>query len=1127
MKQTKKFLSVILVLCMICTMLPSMTVSAAAANEITVTDWNGFLKASETENAVIILSNNIESPQGAGDDALFLKKSVTIRGNGNTMMLNCGGIVLGGNVTFENITLYFANMVRNAIIANGHTLTLNGVKRGNLSPRIHLFCGSVSDYNGSQAIPETGPAGHIIIKGENHLGDIFAGSLSDGADETAAKPNNFTGSSTITIESSATHSIENIYAHGARESRGEGSGDLLYPNPERYKVTGGVSINLNNRRVKNIYGQTGGSSDAVVTYTDSDGKGYLFEPMISSIGKLVLQSGGTEYSADLQPATGSSFSSKGAEVSAPSNTRLSLVNFKNDLTINNFTGGGELVLGKLQTLTISGTVNGTTGIGIGEIFSNASTTVPVENQTYIVAPNSSNESFKLIPHSGNPDMVLNRENNGDWVIPVSDGDTIIVKNANIPEQVSMSANSNGKSIPLTINYQSNTAFDSLLYVPVDISVNGSPTTRTGDEYGGFDYTIDNVNGNNPLTLYFHEQNLYIGGISSAIPTGIYQITFTIPARNMVDRKPLTLDTTLIVPEPTKKEQATLTINSNSVTTYGKDVTLSTSGGTGAGDVTYFVTNGTGAATISGNVLTPTKVGTVTVTAIKAEDETYNATFSDEMTITIDKATPTGTPEYTHITTSGKTLADAGLTTMGSTFNTPGTVVWELADTTSVEANTPYKWIFTPTDTINYNSLTDSITLYHALSNNVSSGSGGDMNGGVSGGMSGSMSSGMSGSMSGGISGTTNKTGVNTSDGATTNTNTKVTPNATTKGSTSSVIITASMGQEIVEQAVKRSSTKVIIAPNITGNVNKAEVSIPSETIRKIGQQTKANLTVSTPMAEVSIPNGSLSDLSSKGGNVTVSTEKVGNTITLGITASGENITKIPLGILMTVSHENTTPGTVAVIVHEDGTREIVKSSVSSNGKVFIPLSGSTTVELVENRKEFEDVRKDEWHKDAADFVSARGLLNGTSQTRFSPEMPMTRGMLAQVLYNLENNPDYTYDGSFQDIKGQEWFFKAALWAAGRGIILGYEDGSFRGNDPISREQLAVILWRYSGGLESTHDITNFSDAVQVSDYAKQALAWANENGIINGKGSGILDPKGQATRAQVAQMLKNLLENMN
>lgn len=189
-------------------------------------------------------------------------------------------------------------------------------------------------------------------------------------------------------------------------------------------------------------------------------------------------------------------------------------------------------------------------------------------------------------------------------------------------------------------------------------------------------------------------------------------TVTISSHNYAD---FTKEVTLTLTD--KDDQAALTLTGGTTVVYGETLQLGTTGGSGTGAVTYAVTNGTGEATIDATgKLTPTKAGTVTVTATKAADANYNSVTSAPVTITITKATPTGAPGYTAITAEGKTLADAGLNV--GTITPEGTIKWvaengaDLADNTAVEANKSYSWVFTPTDTANYETLTGSIQLWH-------------------------------------------------------------------------------------------------------------------------------------------------------------------------------------------------------------------------------------------------------------------------------------------------------------------------------------------------------------------------------------------------------------------------------
>ncbi len=172
---------------------------------------------------------------------------------------------------------------------------------------------------------------------------------------------------------------------------------------------------------------------------------------------------------------------------------------------------------------------------------------------------------------------------------------------------------------------------------------------------------------------------------------------------------------------------------------------------------------------------------------------------------------------------------------------------------------------------------------------------------------------------------------------------------------------------------------------------------------------------------------------------------------------------------------------------------------------------------------FTDVSTGAWYYDAVKFVSENGLMNGVGNSLFAPEANLSRGMLTQILYNKEGQPTVTDNGAFTDVKPGVWYSMAVSWASEKGIVGGYGNGLFGPDDNITREQLAVMLWRYAGKPVPPNLLLNFTDANLVSDYAIDAMRWAVDKGIINGKGNGILDPRGYATRAEAAQVLKNYL----
>lgn len=209
--------------------------------------------------------------------------------------------------------------------------------------------------------------------------------------------------------------------------------------------------------------------------------------------------------------------------------------------------------------------------------------------------------------------------------------------------------------------------------------------------------------------------------------------------------------------------------------------------------------------------------------------------------------------------------------------------------------------------------------------------------------------------------------------------------------------------------------------------------------------------------------------------------------------------------------ENVTSGTVAVIVHEDGTEELVKDSKPTEHGVQLELSGSTTVKIIDNSKTFDDT-KDHWSKDDVNFVAARELFNGVGGNQFGVSQPMTRGMVNTVLARLAG-VDTTPS------QGQAWYEVGTDWAKKNGI----SDGT-NPTAPVTREQLATLLYRYAG-YPSVSGTLHAADAASVSDYAEDALLWANQNGIVNGVGSNTIAPKDNAQRAQVAAMLARYLQN--
>lgn len=224
---------------------------------------------------------------------------------------------------------------------------------------------------------------------------------------------------------------------------------------------------------------------------------------------------------------------------------------------------------------------------------------------------------------------------------------------------------------------------------------------------------------------------------------------------------------------------------------------------------------------------------------------------------------------------------------------------------------------------------------------------------------------------------------------------------------------------------------------------------------------------------------------------------------------------------------NVNPGVVAVIVNPDGTEEIVKDCVVTDDGVVLCLDGDATVKVVDNTKAFDDIPGNNWASDDIRFVTAREIFNGTGCGSFSPNNEMSRGMLAQVLYNFDRDAAPVSGEAFPDATGK-WYDDAANWAASIGVVTG-TGASFEGQKDITREQLAAMLYRYAKakGYDISVDasLTRFSDASSVSGYAEDAMRWAVAHGLIKGTGAG-LNPRGSATRAQVAAIMARFCANV-
>lgn len=206
--------------------------------------------------------------------------------------------------------------------------------------------------------------------------------------------------------------------------------------------------------------------------------------------------------------------------------------------------------------------------------------------------------------------------------------------------------------------------------------------------------------------------------------------------------------------------------------------------------------------------------------------------------------------------------------------------------------------------------------------------------------------------------------------------------------------------------------------------------------------------------------------------------------------------------------------------------------IAEDGSVQLQLSHASQYAIViddhsHSALPFTDVRADDWFYDVVGYVYNAGLMTGTSDSEFSPNVATTRGMIVAILHRLEGSPTVTTN-AFSDVDVDDWYAQAVNWAASEGIVGGFGDGTFAPNAPITREQMASILYRYSDykgmDVSARADLSRYSDAAAIGDWATDVLSWANATGLITGMSADTIVPQGEATRAQTAAVLQRYLE---
>lgn len=292
--------------------------------------------------------------------------------------------------------------------------------------------------------------------------------------------------------------------------------------------------------------------------------------------------------------------------------------------------------------------------------------------------------------------------------------------------------------------------------------------------------------------------------------------------------------------------------------------------------------------------------------------------------------------------------------------------------------------------------------------------------------------------------------------------------------------------------------KIETIVNADGSVTKIETKSDGTVIETTTWRDGSTLTAETS------PNGRVETVEKRADGTTVETVESASG---GITAS-VSVPKSVGSTRVDIPVSKPTGSMVAVIVHPDGTEEIVKGSVVTETGIALRAEGDVRLKIIDNAKRFNDMAN-HWAKDAVEFASSRELFNGVGNDAFGPDRSMTRGMVSTVLARL---------AGADTAGGETWYAKGTVWAVENGI----SDGTAP-EQPVTREQLAAMLYRYAGSPAVSGEL-GFDDADSISAWARDAVRWCVDNGILNGVGGNRMTPQDLARRGQVAAMLMRFLQ---
>lgn len=393
------------------------------------------------------------------------------------------------------------------------------------------------------------------------------------------------------------------------------------------------------------------------------------------------------------------------------------------------------------------------------------------------------------------------------------------------------------------------------------------------------------------------------------------------------------------------------------------------------------------------------------------------------------------------------------------------------------------------------------------------------------------------------------------------------PKITIKNGVATAVITQNEVATAIEAAKENNDRSITIAPAGAENADSVTAVLPKAAVEQLISDTDLAVVIETAGCSLELSNGALAAISgqAKGDNIEITVEQktpdalkdllaFANGIaaedvepehtvivTVSLTSGGESITsfggeKVSLSIPVDSAYYTIGKAYKIIVVSSDNSvNTITGEAVLQNGKVVVEVTVPHLSSFIVTpqtaaswNNPFSDVSQEDWFYESVGFAVERGLFAGTSPGIFEPGGTMTRAMLVTVLYRLEGAPAVLGETIFEDVPPGLWYSDAVLWANENHIVSGYGNGRFGPGDDLTRQQAAMMLYRYAADkkydVSATADLAEFTDADDIALYADKALRWCVAEGITNGTGDGHLAPCEAIQRAQVAAMLQRMVE---